>query len=172
MDIFYQNVNRIRSKISETNINILNCNYDIICLTETNFNESVFDRELVDSRYNVYRRDRQSTGSSKRDGGGVLVAIKKQINSIRLNSWETSFEDIWLKVQYDTSIFYLCVCYLPPHLSADDLSTFYDHVQCNINNKIHNQKVLIIFKILILLTYPGHNHQSLHMLIHHVHPMI
>lgn len=68
MLIFYQNVNRIRSKISELYINVLNSNYDIICLTETNLNDSIFDSECFDDRYSVFRRDRSGTGCTKREG--------------------------------------------------------------------------------------------------------
>lgn len=58
MDIYYQNVNRIRSKTHEVYTNVLNSEYDVICLTETNLNSSVFDNEILDSRYNIFRRDR------------------------------------------------------------------------------------------------------------------
>lgn len=54
MIIFYQNVNRIRSKLNEFYLSVLNCSYDIICLTETNFNDSVLDTEYIDHRYIVF----------------------------------------------------------------------------------------------------------------------
>lgn len=47
VSVYYQNVNRFRSKLSEFYFNLLSCNYDVICLTETNLNESVFDGEVV-----------------------------------------------------------------------------------------------------------------------------
>ena len=77
-------------------LSILGNNYDIICLTETNFDESVHDGEFIDGRYNVFRRDRSSSRSIKQDGGGVLVAVKMHINIIRRPSWKSGVEDIWL----------------------------------------------------------------------------
>lgn len=77
MLIFYQNVNRIRSKTVDIFLNVLNSSYDIICLTETNLNDSIYDGELFDTRYNVVRRDRHESSSRKSEGGGVLIAIKK-----------------------------------------------------------------------------------------------
>jgi exonuclease III len=38
--IFYQNVGRVRSKINDIYLNVLNNDYDIICLTETNFDDT------------------------------------------------------------------------------------------------------------------------------------
>lgn len=79
--IFYQNVNGARSKTHTLYTIFLNANYDFICLTETNFNISVYDRELIDDRYTIFRRDRDTTCINKYkklDGGGVLIAIKKE----------------------------------------------------------------------------------------------
>lgn len=79
MDIFYQNINRKRSKIYEIYSNILLNNFDMICLSETNFNNTVFDNEIFDNRYNIFRRDRFSTKICKIEGGGVAVALKKKV---------------------------------------------------------------------------------------------
>lgn len=98
MLIYYQNVNGVRSKTTEIYLNILNNCYDIICLTETNLNTGVHDTELIDSRYNVYRRDRCDTIVKKQDGGGILVAIKKDIGVVRQTSWDSNVEDIWLSI--------------------------------------------------------------------------
>lgn len=57
LNIFYQNLGRARSKLKDIYINILNNDYDIICMTESNFDSSVFDGESIDCRYSVYRRD-------------------------------------------------------------------------------------------------------------------
>lgn len=61
MLIFYQNINRARSKTIDLYHNFLNENHDIICLTETNFDSSLFDGEMLDGRYDVFRRDRENT---------------------------------------------------------------------------------------------------------------
>lgn len=129
MDIMYQNVNRIRSKTNDIYLNVLGCNYDIICLTETNLNLSVYDSEVFDSRYNVFRRDRHSTSSKKKDGGGIVVAIKKSLNAIRRHNWDSVFEDLWLSILPDNSsmkAIHLCVCYLPSYLTVSEMGQFYN----------------------------------------------
>ncbi|KAL0860012.1 hypothetical protein ABMA27_010327 [Loxostege sticticalis] len=129
LKVFYQNVNRIRSKTKEVYLNILNNNYDVICLTETNLNSSVFDCELMDNRYNIFRRDRCTTSISKGDGGGLLIGIKKTFNVIRRNIWDSKVEDLWVTILSNTNScksVNVCVCYLPPDISSELLSVFYN----------------------------------------------
>ncbi|KAH9629589.1 hypothetical protein HF086_002525 [Spodoptera exigua] len=116
INIFYQNVNRIRSKLAQFTLNLLNSNFDVICLTETNLNMSVFDGEVVDARYNLFRRDRADSSSAKVEGGGVLLAVHKKYQVIRQASWDSDMEDVWVTLipeSCDASRLNLCVCYLP-----------------------------------------------------------
>lgn len=130
MEILYQNVNRIRSKTTETYLSILNFNYDIICFTETNFNESVSDSEVFDSRYNVFRGDRHSSSNLKHEGGGVVIAIKKTYNVTRQTSWETELEDLWITIMLKPNYkLNLCLSYLPPYASVENLKKYYENLQ-------------------------------------------
>lgn len=147
VSIFYQNVNGIRSKLTQFNLNLLNSNYDIICLTETNLNNSVFDSEVVDTRYNIFRRDRMDTCSQKREGGGVLLAVLKKFEVARQASWDSSLEDIWLTIipeSRDSPRLNICVCYLPPDISCDKLEEFYAHCQKLILNDFPDDKFLLV----------------------------
>ncbi|KAG7309384.1 hypothetical protein JYU34_005343 [Plutella xylostella] len=132
--IFYQNVNRIRTKTSEFYLNLLNTNYDALCLTETNLNIGVFDGELFDTRYNVFRRDRSETSiiSHKKDGGGVLIATRKDWNVIRQATWESKYEDIWVSIlpsNPNMPTLHICLVYLRPDMPTHDMSSFYAHYQ-------------------------------------------
>ena len=82
--IYYQNARSIRGKLIDLHLSSLSCDYDIIVVTETWLNESVFDSEILNSNYNIYRRDRCSTHSLKGEGGGVLVAVSSRLSSMRL----------------------------------------------------------------------------------------
>lgn len=146
MLIFYQNVNRIRSKLNDLRLSILNSSYDIICLTETNFNNSVLDSEYNDNRYTVFRRDRNSSCSKKTDGGGVAIAVKKSLRVVRQVSWECDVEEIWLTVISDVikENINICLCYLPPYLDHKNLEMFYNNCQNVITETLSNQKVLLI----------------------------
>jgi exonuclease III len=46
-------------------------NLDVVCVNETWLNENISNSEILNSDYNIFRKDRVG-----RNGGGVLVAIK------------------------------------------------------------------------------------------------
>nr|XP_022921128.1 uncharacterized protein LOC111429451 [Onthophagus taurus] len=118
ISFYYQNVRGLRSKTNTCSINSHALLADFICLTETFLNDSISDKELLNSSYTVYRRDRNSTASTKRDGGGVLIAAKHGFHTVPMPSLQSGAEDLWLKVQCGQLIFLLCCVYLPP--SADE----------------------------------------------------
>ncbi|CAH2092779.1 unnamed protein product [Euphydryas editha] len=85
--------------------------------------------ELFDDRYNVYRRDRETSKlRTKNDGGGVLIAVKKTINSSRVRCWESDCEDLWVVVNLShmNSIRRIAFCgvYLPPPVNRRLLERF------------------------------------------------
>lgn len=65
----------MKTKLDSIRLQSLQTHYDIIVGTETWLNDSVYDRELFNSKYIVYRRDRETTSLGSKRGGGVLVAI-------------------------------------------------------------------------------------------------
>lgn len=145
--ICYQNLGRAKSKINDIYLSLLLNNYDIICFTETNFDSSVYDSECIDNRYTVFRRDRESSHSVKQSGGGILIAIKSEIDVIRQTSWESGVEDIWLTILPHTSTkapLHICLCYLPPDLSLDDLGNFYQGCQRVMLELISEDNVLLL----------------------------
>lgn len=127
INIYYQNIRGLRTKTHNFYRQLSLENYDIIILTETWLNESVCSAELFDDRYIVYRRDRNN---SKKDGGGVLIAVLKSIKSKRLIQWESQCEDLWLIVEVPQmkSIrqIALCAVYLPPPVLRSTLDSFLD----------------------------------------------
>lgn len=126
LNIYYQNVRGLRTKTNELYQSILLNDYKIIAFTETWLNSHIMNNELFDSRYTVYRRDRQCHANTKKDGGGVLLAVSRKIPSCRIHSWESkNNEDLWVtvKVEHNNIVKNLAVCvvYLPP-VKAESLS--------------------------------------------------
>lgn len=78
--------------------NILLSNYKVIAFFETWLNSSVANGEFIGSRYTVYRRDRNHCTASKSDGGGVLIAVSRDISSTRIVNWESDCEDVWVNI--------------------------------------------------------------------------
>jgi predicted transcriptional regulator len=65
---------------------------DVIVVTETRLDNTFLDSELQIHDYNIFRRDRN------REGGGVLVATKKELNG-RLNWSDTDHELLGVFIQ-------------------------------------------------------------------------
>lgn len=128
MNIYYQNVRGLRTKTSDFYANLCVENYDIVCLTETWLNESVGDSEIFSDMYEVYRKDRVS--STKKWGGGVLIAIKNiYLGSERIFDLETD-DSIWMRAELsDGGFLYVCSVYLSPNSSVSQYNMFFDKIE-------------------------------------------
>jgi hypothetical protein len=131
LNIYYQNCRGLRSKTNEFKLNVA-CNfYDIICLNETWLMDSVFDGQLFDDRYIVFRRDRDLNFHQKLDGGGVLIAVfKSKFEKVqRFSNFESGVEDIFLKCS--TNNFTVCIscAYIKPQTDIDNLREHLDSLE-------------------------------------------
>lgn len=129
LKIFSFNATSIRGKLSEFNssFDVFSAQnaFDVISLTETWLNDSVFDQEiLVNSRYNIFRRDRDLSNSTKKDGGGVLLAVDSQLPSLRRCDLETGIEILWVEIKIGVSrSVFLGTAYLPPDSDLSAVSS-------------------------------------------------
>lgn len=143
LSIYYQNVRGIRTKLQDVYKNVLLCNYQVIIFTETWLNDNIFTAEILDDRYQIFRRDRQSNTFSKdKDGGGVLIAVLKSLSACRNNNLESFCEDLWITIEYQNhkihlcAMCYLCVyaIYLPPPAKIECVSHFTTRLANHIDN--------------------------------------
>lgn len=120
--------------------------YDVIGVTETWLTDSISDGELLDSRYNVFRRDRSIEGVTM--GGGVLLAVKKELNAICNYTWCSTDEDIWVTLRIPgkngfTSL-HLCCIYLSKSFNFNArISAFSNDLGIKLLNQ-PNDKFLIM----------------------------
>lgn len=63
----------------ELKLSTLSHDFDIIMLTETWFNDGVFDGEFINNRFIVYRRDREQITQKMNNGAGIMIAVKSTI---------------------------------------------------------------------------------------------
>lgn len=118
-------------------MNILSHSYDIIILTETWLHEGVLDSEFIDTRYNVYRCDRNRAATYRRDGGGVLVAVLCSLSVTRCVPTPPAapldipviVDYILLEIRIDKSRFLICGVYIAPGTDSDIYSTFFNSLQ-------------------------------------------
>lgn len=95
---------------------------DIIVLTETWLRRNIRDCEILDSskQFHFYRRDREA-----RQGGGVLVAVKKKPESFALNI-PSGLEIVWISAKLSHRRIVLGACYRPPNSSATFVADLHD----------------------------------------------
>ena len=83
LKVFYQNVRGLRTKCLEFRNNLLNSDHDIVVVTETWLHDGIFDEELGDCRYDVFRSDRDLKASNRRSGGGVMILTRRELDAVR-----------------------------------------------------------------------------------------
>lgn len=114
LNIFYQNVRGLKTKLTELYTKSLCSNSSCICLTETWLDETVLDSELFCNNFIVYRCDRSVYNSEKSRGGGVLIAAEKSISSIKITLKYSTVEMICVKLSSNGQSCYVFNVYLPP----------------------------------------------------------
>lgn len=136
IQIIYQNVRGLSSKINSFRVSLLSSDYDIIFLTETWAHSGIADHELFDDRYVVFRRDRQSRG------GGVLVAVKNCYECTGIATFANiRAECVWVKVNLRGKWWFMCALYIPPGSPREVYEEFYDSV---VTNLIHENCYICI----------------------------
>ncbi|CAF4940047.1 unnamed protein product [Pieris macdunnoughi] len=137
LEIYYQNVQGLRTKTASFLKYLSTSNYGIIALTETWLKSGISNMELFDNRYTVYRRDRSSSTNTKSDGGGVILGVSKEISSFRVEAWESDVEDLWVTLHININKIIkklsICVVYLPPPVKIGTLTHFLDSVDRALN---------------------------------------
>ena len=78
LSVYYQNVRGIRTKTAELLNNTSSCCFDMIALTETWLNPSIFENEFMADKYSVFRADRDFLSTGRERRGGVLLAVDKK----------------------------------------------------------------------------------------------
>ena len=118
LSIYYQNCRGIRTKLNTLYLNILAHAYDVIVLTETWLTSDISDREFIDERYFVFRFDRNRVASKKKDGGGVLIAVLRELkpSGILLSPPLDLPEHVIVKIPSHSNKYHLlCATYIPPN---------------------------------------------------------
>jgi hypothetical protein len=130
--ILYQNVRGLKTKTHMFYENILNSDFDIICLTETWLDDTVHSSELFPPNFAVFRQD----GRRQCRGRGVLVAVNhnawRPVHLTHLTS--DSIDMIWLTLTNTSGFsFFLCNLYFPPNSIRLDYESFYELVNNSLN---------------------------------------
>lgn len=155
----YQNIHSIkgqeriadfRSKVSLVD------DFDILVLTETWLSEEIGDTELGLFKFNVFRCDRSIFSSSKSNGGGVLIALKKNLKYTVIPIIDNSFEILLINVLNGNDSFIIGAVYVPPIYSFDYYNNLLECIQSSISDASLNKQLC---KLILLGDYniPGYS---------------
>lgn len=122
MTVLTCNARSLLNKFEAFNSAVDSCDADIVAVTETWLHPNINDCEVFSnvSNFAIYRCDR-----TLRQGGGVLLAIKKNVLS-RLIPVNSQLESIWSVVELGYRKFIFGVCYRPPLYTGDFVSELHD----------------------------------------------
>lgn len=126
LSVYYQNCRGLRTKLHTLYMNILSHSFDIIILTETWLHEDVSNSELIDTRYQVFRRDRDRARSGRCDGGGVLVAVRRELSAttcpraaVASDLHSPLVDHILIELRSRNYCCVLSAAYIPPKSSSE-----------------------------------------------------
>lgn len=120
LHIYYQNVRGLKTKLSTTYLLSQQTNFDLFCFTETFLDSTVLDTEIFDSEYfTVFRTDRSNLNSSKKSGGGVLIAAKCDYPANSFDLLNSDVEMVAVKLKFSSHHVYLFCVYIPPNMPAE-----------------------------------------------------
>ena len=145
LKVYYQNVQGLipfsdldnpqprlnMTKIYEINTYIQKYKPEIVMLNETWLKKSIKDHEVIhDQSYSVWRNDRSQVSHPedpldpdkfKRNGGGVLIAVRKDIQAqVEKISVRKGAEMVGAKIHMDGKIFIFCTVYRVATLGTEN----------------------------------------------------
>ena len=84
LDCIVLNARSLRNKLLDFQSVVYAGKFDIVTVSETLLDDTVFDHEILPTGYTIFRKDRVD-----RRGGGVLMAFKSDITAWRRNDFES-----------------------------------------------------------------------------------
>jgi hypothetical protein len=107
--------------------------FDLIVITESWLSNAVHDSEFIDARYNVFRCDRSFEASKKTRGGGVLVAVRRQLGvGTVLCRPASSYEIVQVQLILNNNFkMFVTAIYLSPNASLNDYNDCFDFCEDN-----------------------------------------
>ena len=127
------NARSANNKISELRSLLFTEKFDLICITETWFNDKISDGIVcADTKYSILRKDRVA-----RHGGGVAVLYR---TDLKLFEIDNTVQESLVCDLYDSSKckYRLIVCYRPPHYDMDSAISICSNIENYIDGKSRN----------------------------------
>lgn len=121
IEMLYQNTRGLRTKTQQFKQNILNNEFDLILITESWLCQSIYNGEICDDRYDIFRCDRHKGTSLKETGGGVMLCALKKLQVQHKQDWMCNgVESLWITLSlnkmnsYENKNLHIGLFYAPP----------------------------------------------------------
>lgn len=142
--MYFHNVRGMSSKSSSFLRFVLQTEFDIYSILETNFHNGINCAEFFPVNYIVYRCDRSADSSEKSSGGGVLLAVNSKFSSQLLESPQ-SIECVCIKMETAGNTLIIISAYIPPKSPIQVYSTFSRYVNnLMMNNSCEDTSFLVM----------------------------
>lgn len=146
VSVFYQNCCGLRTKSSIFYPNLLGCTYDIICLSETWFNENIVNCNYFTNEYLVFRKDRARPNPDVDiRGGGTVIAVKKHLKVFR--RYDLDFNNIectWVEIKLrDDFKLLIGNHYFPPTIRTDLLQNYVNFLEAANIDSVSTKLLLV-----------------------------
>lgn len=111
-------------------LSCLDCDYDVIMLTETWLDDSINAVQLFGNAFEVFSTHRNAGNSRRTVGGGVLIAVRKSLDStVCAEAAAVNLEQIFVKIQLKTQKVFVGCFYLPSEKRYEH-QLVEDHITC------------------------------------------
>lgn len=105
----------MRTKLNEFLTASSSTSADVLCLSETWLNDTISNGLIVDSICNIFRVDRSVKTYDKSRGGGVLIAVKRNLVVDQIPTLYDDLEQVYVKIECcDTVLIAGCI-YITPN---------------------------------------------------------
>ena len=123
---------------------MLTNDYDIIALTETWLNDTVFSAEFSSEDRLIFRKDRDRAITGKSQGGGVLIAIRNNYTVTELKLFNDEQEAIGVKVDLNNNYFlYIVLVYIVPNSPNSTYELFFEKMENLLIDKTNSELVIL-----------------------------
>ncbi|XP_062541343.1 uncharacterized protein LOC134209375 [Armigeres subalbatus] len=129
LSVYYQNVRGVRTKTTVLKLRLSSFDYDVVVLSETWLKSDICNSELS-SDYSIFRCDRSEFTSGLSRGGGVLVAVKRELQCTEVSLSDCcALEQVKVTLKLPHSSVHIFGIYLRPNSDYELYATHYTVVQ-------------------------------------------
>ena len=126
INLLHFNVRSLLPKLDNLNLECIELNPHIVCISETWLDSTITDNELTIVNYNLVRLDRN------RHGGGIAIHVHVDFTYNVILTGNCNFECIVLSVTINLCKVCICLLYRPPNSCFDVLNSLHDTI-CNLD---------------------------------------